>query len=1160
MALTRTSPDILNREKEFLGVFNGIPKNKMTTLIKMKALCYHAQPAEELEQPDTPRHHATGLLSKLRIRLAVQFLFIAYLTAPVWGQIGTGKENNVVLTLPPPQQVLVTNANAISLGNNAQITLNNGVIVQTTTTQSDSGKGNYGKGWNTIEFNNNSTITIQAGAQVIAAGVGRSSEAINPIGAGNTITNFGLIKGEPSSAIFFENINTNASSPRNTVDNFGTIQAIPTGSNPGLTGEAIGSFGNVGINFINEAGAQVIGNLDFQGGNDNVTLFPGSKITGNFDGGGGFNTLTLNGAAGTSDSFSGEVKNFQTLTKTGPGSWTLTGSIGDNGGNDPLTVLVDSGILNLTGNNANFNGSIIVNPGPNLSTPGPNPLATLAAAAQSLPPLITDHGIVVFNQMEDGTYSGLIQGTGEVVKNGVGTLTLVGANTYSGGTFLNQGTVAIAADNILGAVTGGLFFSGGTLRFDSDFDLAPTRAITLLGGGGTIDTNGHTTTISQPIVGVGSLTTEDSTGTTGLRSLIGSTGTLILTGTNTYQGGTTIASGTLQLGNGGTTGSVAGNITDNGVLVIDHSDSFSLPATISGSGRLTQAGTGTTILTGDNSYSGSTLLANGALTVGNNPGSIGAAQGITTALGNGSVFVINGTLQTPSAQTGIPLAISVGSNYVQSPRGTLSLGIGGIKTSQYDRIRAGGSAILSGTLDVDSLNGFRPSAFQGFLLVRTQNQVRGRFGQINDAFNTDPTLRRVDVYAPNGFALVYVKLPHPPGPQPTPEPPGPQPPGPQPPSPPDIVDPIPDPLPDPGPGQPLPPAELVPILDPTVNQLTSLFEISFSGANIQRLNFAQRMDEIQNGSTGFSSNVTPVTSPTEGKGIADGKSQKSVVQPQPVLLPVHQDRWGVWVTGFGDFVSLDGNSLVQGYSFTTGGVMLGVDYRITDHFAIGVSGGYAHTWTQLQPAGNVGVNTGRGGIYATYFDRGFYVNAAAYGGYNSYNTSRQGLVGFATGNTDGEEFSTFVGGGYDWRLGHFAIGPLAYLQYTNVHINGFNESGSDFPLQIHSDTEESLRSDLGFRASFDWAIGHIYVVPFVYAAWEHEFDYSALPITASLGGVPGATGTFFGPAEGHDSAVVSTGVRVNWTPTISTYVSYDGQVGRFNYDSNAVSGGVSVSF
>src|SRR5271166_1706483 len=888
----------------------------------MKTLCYYVQPAGEQVQLDTPGRRSAGLLADPgtgsigehdgssdgarqycsrsetgpHSTLSAHFqiggwwlfavallLFIPFsLTAlaqvinidtPQTTRLGNGPNPPVIdnTTVNVNANIEVTDDNAISLHNNNTIVVNSPAIVQTTTTVNDSGRGQYAKGDNTIEFNNSNTITIMAGATVSATGVGHSSEAINPIGSGNTIINFGTIKGEPSSAIFFENIDTSAG--RNTVDNFGTIQAIPTGNNPGLTGQAIGSFGSVGVNFINEAGAKVIGNLDFQGGDDNVTLFPGSKITGDFDGGGGFNTLTLNGAAGTNDSFSGEVKNFQTLTKTGPGGWTLTGSIGDNGGNDPLTVLVDSGVLNLTGNNAHFNGSIIVNPGPDLSTPGPNPQATLAAAAQSLPPLITDHGIVVFNQTVDGTYSGLVQGTGQVVKTGAGTLTLVGANTYSGGTFLIQGVVAIPADNVLGATTGGLFFAGGTLRFDSAFDLAPTRAITLLARGGTIDTNGNTTTISQPIIGVGALTVEDSSLTPD---------PLILTGTNTYQGGTTIASGTLQLGNGGTTGSIIGNITDNGLLVIDHSDSFSLPMTISGSGRLTQAGPGTTILTGDNTYSGATLLANGALIVGNNPGSASEAQGVTTALGNGSVFVINGRLQTTSAQTGIPLSILVGQNYVQSPRGTLSLGIGGIKTSQYDRIRAGGSADLSGTLAVDSLNGFRPSAFQGFLLLRTGNQLRGRFGQINDSFNTDPTLTRVDVYAPNGFALVYVKLPHRPGPPGT--------------LPPEIVDPIPDPLPNPGPGQPLPPSIVVPVLNPTVNQLTSLFEIGFSGTNIERLNFAQRMDDIQNGSTGFSSNVsiktTPVPSPTEGKEAVEGKSEKSVVQP--VLQPQRENRWGVW--------------------------------------------------------------------------------------------------------------------------------------------------------------------------------------------------------------------------------------------------------------------------
>jgi outer membrane autotransporter protein len=72
--------------------------------------------------------------------------------------------------------------------------------------------------------------------------------------------------------------------------------------------------------------------------------------------------------------------------------------------------------------------------------------------------------------------------------------------------------------------------------------------------------------------------------------------------------------------------------------------------------------------------------------------------------------------------------------------------------------------------------------------------------------------------------------------------------------------------------------------------------------------------------------------------------------------------------------------------------------------------------------------------------------------------------------------------------------------------------------------------------------------------------YAALPMTAGFADIPGSSATFFGPSEGHDSAIVSAGVSVHWTPTIATYVNYDGQLGRDRYDSNAVTGGVMVSF
>ena len=170
------------------------------------------------------------------------------------------------------------------------------------------------------------------------------------------------------------------------------------------------------------------------------------------------------------------------------------------------------------------------------------------------------------------------------------------------------------------------------------------------------------------------------------------------------------------------------------------------------------------------------------------------------------------------------------------------------------------------------------------------------------------------------------------------------------------------------------------------------------------------------------------------------------------------------------------------------------------------------------------------------------------------------MAGIATGSTEGAEWSTFISGGYDFHFGHLTAGPIAALQYTYVNVDGFSESGSLAPMQIHSDSAESLRSDVGFRVFYQWQIGTIMVEPFLKAAWEHEYKYSALPITAGFAGIPGPSATFFGPNEGHDSAIVSAGVSAQLTRALSVYVNYDGQLGRENYNSNAVTGGFRFGF
>jgi uncharacterized protein with beta-barrel porin domain len=157
-------------------------------------------------------------------------------------------------------------------------------------------------------------------------------------------------------------------------------------------------------------------------------------------------------------------------------------------------------------------------------------------------------------------------------------------------------------------------------------------------------------------------------------------------------------------------------------------------------------------------------------------------------------------------------------------------------------------------------------------------------------------------------------------------------------------------------------------LDPTAEQLTALYEIGFSGANTQRFKLDERFAKIQRGSTGFVSNLPPAPAPVTSTGTG-----KSVVEKQPVLQPTPENRWCVWANGWGDWVSVSNDGSAKGYDFTTGGFIIGLDYRITDHFAVGLMGSYAHTGTSLQPFGDIDVNTGRGGLYATYFDHGFYL-------------------------------------------------------------------------------------------------------------------------------------------------------------------------------------------
>ena len=184
---------------------------------------------------------------------------------------------------------------------------------------------------------------------------------------------------------------------------------------------------------------------------------------------------------------------------------------------------------------------------------------------------------------------------------------------------------------------------------------------------------------------------------TGSLSQIGS-GTTILTAENSYAGGTTITAGTLQLGNGGTTGRIVGGVVDNGTLAFDRSDTMPFAGVISGSGAVTQIGSGTTILTADNPYTGGTNVSSGTLVVGDFAHPTAALSGGgSISVGSGGALGGYGSATGAVTNSGVIAAGSATPGFLGSPTGTFTI-IGNVLNQVA--IQPGSGASIGNVLEV----------------------------------------------------------------------------------------------------------------------------------------------------------------------------------------------------------------------------------------------------------------------------------------------------------------------------------------------------------------------------------------------------------------------------------------------------------------------------
>jgi autotransporter-associated beta strand protein len=237
---------------------------------------------------------------------------------------------------------------------------------------------------------------------------------------------------------------------------------------------------------------------------------------------------------------------------------------------------------------------------------------------------ITNNAALVIENNDNTTIPRNISGTGTLTKNLSGKVIFTGALSHTGVTTVNAGTLAIGAGSTTGSVSG----STGNFVINSGTTLEINRS--------------NASTFTRPLNGEGSLV------------VLGG-GTASFTGSLTHTGGTTVSAGTMSIGAGGTIGSITGDIVNNATLQFNRSDSLAYSDVISGTGSLVKAAAGTTTLSGNNTYSGTTTISTGTLRVAH-ANALGSATS-TVSLPTSTAIELTGGLtfsrNLSSAGTGI---------------------------------------------------------------------------------------------------------------------------------------------------------------------------------------------------------------------------------------------------------------------------------------------------------------------------------------------------------------------------------------------------------------------------------------------------------------------------------------------------------------------------